>query len=448
MITKRLPRGVSGSILLLALLVVLAATLLLAGWAHVLATQVLNARASEPAIKRRIGMLNARAMAAQYALTRLPFGTVSTNVASLADPFGSPYGWGRMEWTTEIATNVFVSSPTFQWINHFSFGGFGGFAASNRVWVSALEHTNQLDVFLRTRSPQAAFYPGTFTINGSISVNRMSATNPVLVWTNLTGNFTRYQAPRAFSVGGGRIVGFPMVPVTAGNSSLSGTNFYDGRMEAPYPPLLSARQIYNDSVNPAITNDGIVIIPALTNTNNPANTVRVYEIRLADFPTTNPPVIVHHKIVATAQTNVKNIDLHIYGAVNPAAANQSPVIVSYGPFDTGDPAPQIHLRNVRFYNSTNSRPFLLHIRNNNSLTNRFEIRDAAGSSWRLAMNLWNSQGRFNIGGNMTILGGIWANRRVELSSGNNIYLRTDFLPLTMEYGLPRIGWIEIWEAAE
>ena len=430
--------------MLLALLVVLAATLLLAGWAHILATQVLNTRAAEPAIKRRIGMLNARAMAAQYALSGLPGGTLTTNVAVINDPFGSPYGWGRMEWTTSISTNVFLTSNYTVWLNHFSFGGFGGFSFSNRVLISALEHTNQLDVFLRTRAPQAAGYPGTFSINASCTSTRLFATNTILVWTNLSSTVSNYQAPAAFSVGGGRIVGFPMIPVTAGNSSLSGTNFYDGRMVTPYPPIFSARSIYNDDPNPYV-NDGIEITPPLTNTTNPVGTARIYTIRLDNFPSTNPPVILHHKVVATAQNNVVNLDLQIYGATNPALVNAAPVIISYGPMDSGDPAPQVRLRKVQLMNPTNSRPFLLQIRNNNTLTNRFEINSTSPSSWRLVLNLLNSRVSFAVGTNFTMRGGIWGNGVIELPSGNNVYLQKDLIPYIFEFAAPRMGWVEMWE---
>lgn len=211
---KPLPsfRGVEGTIMVFSLFLILGGTLVLAGWAQMLATRATYTTLTEEGQKRRIAMANGRALARQYVLNQMPAaGSFLGTNYSLAD------GWGGFDiqvppvnpWTN---TNFSVGNP-FNPISDSSF------VAATPGHVSNSAETNTWTFLIRSRSPVLAGFPAVFH-NPTLTSDTNQFTNVTtykIYWTNLVG-----------------LPNSPDIPFTSGvAASGPGTNAYVGYFASP-----------------------------------------------------------------------------------------------------------------------------------------------------------------------------------------------------------------------
>jgi hypothetical protein len=402
------------------------------------------------AVQRRIGLMNARALATQWALSNLPGGTIGNSTAFAN---GSNAAWGRMVWNTAWTSNMFTNAPSVSWSSHFGPGGLAGYAVSNNVTLSATNQTNTRNFFFRFNSPQAAEFGGVFSSSSQVG-SQVTFSNTILAWTNpSTTNVPRYYAPVTYSAGTSKLMKLPFVPITAGNTSLTTTNYFSGLLSRPFPPLVANRLIASDFTNS--TNDGIVVSPQLAVTNTGSTNNRTYTIRLDQMTnSSNTTFVTYHAIPATAQSTIQRVNLDIYGATNTSSLTNSPVVLTYGPFDSGSSNAAIPLNRIRLMSSSNNRRLFIQIVNNP--TNLFILERQGSADWALALNVFNTNSSAvmrltNSSSSSAVLlrGGMWVNRNIEVFGPFEVTTERSetpaIYPSALDRIMPRIGWLESWE---
>ena len=238
-------RNLQGTIMIFSLGVILGGTIVLAGWAQMMATRATYTTTTEEGQKRRIAIANGRALARQYVLNQMPSGTIGSALQgtnySLAD------GWGGF--AINFAAGVW-SNTNFVAGNPFNPISGPSFVVTNLGTISNGVEALNWTYLLRSRSPILSGYP--------IVVQNPATTN--LAW--VTGS-----APKIFW---SEVVGFsnsPSIPFTSGtNSSGLGTNGFIGYFASP----LSTNYIYSAATvtyptNTFSTNTAVFVPPAVTN---------------------------------------------------------------------------------------------------------------------------------------------------------------------------------------
>ena len=224
--------------MILALVVVLAATFVLAGWATMLATRTIFTEEAADGQKRRLAMQNARSMGMQWARQGIATNTIA-NVSAILDD-----NWGQFAAVT-AASNIFFTSLTNSStnINHFGPMGIGGFSIPVTASLVGQGFTNNRIFFFRSRSPLYGGYPLTAQTNTAVGATnfagvRVDTNGIALMFANAAGTSSAPAAP-AYSFSANRTVvitpgsstlapasRFPFVPVASGptgtNTAFSG----------------------------------------------------------------------------------------------------------------------------------------------------------------------------------------------------------------------------------
>ena len=88
--------------MIFSLVIILGGTLVLAGWAQMMATRATYSVMTEEGQKRRIAIANGRALARQYVLNQMPSGSITYFTTNLAN------GWGgfQINGVSNLWTNV------------------------------------------------------------------------------------------------------------------------------------------------------------------------------------------------------------------------------------------------------------------------------------------------------------------------------------------------------
>ncbi len=238
-------RNLQGTILIFSLIVILGGTLVLAGWAQMMATRATYTTTTEEGQKRRIAIANGRALARQYVLNQMPSGTIGSALQgtnfSLAD------GWGGF--AINFASGVW-SNTNFVEGNPFNPISGPSFVVTNLGTISNSAEALNWTYLIRSRSPVLSGYP--------IVVQNPATTN--LAWV----------AANAKKIFWSEVIGFsnsPAIPFTSGtNSSGFGTNGYIGYFASP----LSTNYVYSPATvtyptNTFSTNTAVFVPPPVTN---------------------------------------------------------------------------------------------------------------------------------------------------------------------------------------
>ena len=240
-------RSLQGAIMIFALMIILGGTLVLAGWAQMMATRATYTAMTEEAQKRRIAIANGRALARQYVLNQMPSGSIGSALQgtnySLAD------GWGgfAINYASAIWTNTnFVEGNPFNPI------GGPSFVVTNLGTISNTAEALNWTYLIRSRSPVLAGYPIVVQYPATTNLAWASASANKIFWSSVVG-----------------LSNSPVIPISSGtNSSGLGTNGYMGFFASP----VSTNYTYSAAsvtypTNTFATNTAVFVPPASTNGN-------------------------------------------------------------------------------------------------------------------------------------------------------------------------------------
>ena len=213
--------------MIFSLVIILGGTLVLAGWAQMMATRATYSVMTEEGQKRRIAIANGRALARQYVLNQMPSGSIGYFTTNLAN------GWGGFQ----------INGVTNLWTNaSFSVGNpFNQFSDTTFVVTNGGHVSNSLESYgwsflIRSRSPLLAGYPLTIHSPGTTNPGTFAAniTNKIF-WSNALG-FTNAAD----------------IPFTSGYtaSGAGSTNGYLGYFASP----MNTNYAYTDASGLSVTN--------------------------------------------------------------------------------------------------------------------------------------------------------------------------------------------------
>ncbi|MEI6491161.1 MAG: hypothetical protein WCO94_01340 [Verrucomicrobiota bacterium] len=238
-------RGLEGTIMIFSLVIILGGTLVLAGWAQMMATRATYATMTEEGQKRRIALANGRALARQYVLNQMPSGNIAYFTTNLTN------GWGGFQingasnlWTN---ANISVGNP----FNPFCDTTF---VITNVGHISNSVETYSWTFLIRSRNPLLAGFPLTVQAPASTNLTWASSNSNKIYWDNLM----------EFS-------NAPNIPFTSGTtaSGTGSTNSYIGFFASPMSTNYTSTDlspIY--PTNTFSTNTAVFSPPAITNGTN------------------------------------------------------------------------------------------------------------------------------------------------------------------------------------
>ncbi len=179
----------SGAALLLALMVVFAASFVLAGWAMILASRSVTSEDAALGQKRRISYQNAKNIGLQWARRGLGANAITNVTVSLTN------NWGQFSAAT-VASNILNTSLVDSRINHFSpMPNVFTLPVSTTLVGGGVTNSNTF--FFRSRSPLYGGYPlvaQTNTLGFTTNFSRVS------VATNGGGMALMYAQPGTLAV--------------------------------------------------------------------------------------------------------------------------------------------------------------------------------------------------------------------------------------------------------
>lgn len=226
--------------MIFSLFIILGGTLVLAGWAQMLATRATYATMTAEGQKRRIAMANGRALARQYVLNQMP-----ASASFLGTNYSLANGWGGFD---------IQVPPVNPWANtNFSIGNpfnpisDSSFVAVTPGHISNSAETNTWTFLIRSRSPVLAGYP--LVVQNPATTNLAWASSPQKIfWADVVG-----------------LSNSPAIPFTSGTNS-PGADAYIGIFASP----MSTNYSYTDvtvtyPTNTFSTNTAVFVPPAVTN---------------------------------------------------------------------------------------------------------------------------------------------------------------------------------------
>jgi len=255
---RKLWRSTSGSVMVFGLLIVTVGAVVLAGWAHSLASRTFNAEEALTAHQRRIAERNARYLAEQWVLLGHASNTVTTNSVSITvggtnwGGFTVSAGASNTLTTTNFLTNL-VGGFTQTNRNAFSPLGNGGFVTNVDVQLTqsfrgtdgvSRSATNTRRYLLRSRSPLYGGYPLVAHTGADdfewVTVNTNDGGSTLMYST--PASLTNAPTSQTYSANSFRFVAendsrtlqaspnsFPAIPMTSGDGS------YSGSLSSPVP---------------------------------------------------------------------------------------------------------------------------------------------------------------------------------------------------------------------
>jgi len=419
-----------GAVMIFALIVVLAATLVLAGWAQMMATATVYPDTTAQGMKNRIALENARAMARQYMLVSLPGGETLTNVAWEASLSNGAWGACSVNaaagfWTT---TNQLAGNP-------FSLFGPFSFVATNFATLTNSAQSVTWRFLVRSRSPLLAEYP--LVVHQTATTNLAWATNPYKIYyTNVLG-----------------YPGFPQVPFTSGtNASGAGTNGYAGYDAAPLSTNYSYTNVATNSITYTnATNTGATVLS--TNRSGSTYTTNYSGgVLTATLNSTQTDSILRYDVpnplpIKVSFTNTASGNTYINTYTNAAITNLTIVASS-------SQTNAMHIiiggnntstTNLTLSGTNNTRMIYL----NKLSSGALNLRTATTTnsySWMFAASLNNSTlsvtAPSGSGRKLTLTGGLRSDQNINLSSGNMTLAPATNLDIDNELMADRILWIE------
>ncbi len=388
------PNSRRGSAMLLALLVILAGSFVLAGWVMVMAAQVFFAEEAASAQKRHIAYANSRALAEQFILQFMATSPgVPAGSASLTD------GWGEFTLATGMSGSwiSLKSNAPPERLNPFSPGGALGYTVTLDTILSgsATRHFQ-----IRSRSPLFGGY--SFTIHQPVAAMPTGATiyTDTLTW------------PRKW--------GFAAPPLTSGETA-SGS--YAGYLpQIPMLDLIGA---------PVTVTAGTAGITETISGQKRVVTVDLNTLNLEGFPSAPDAILIHYEVPSDkgSSGNLTGAQLILQGGGSDLPAT----LITFK-------AGAIGLESVQL-TGTNARRIFLRV--SNPIGAPTLILSGTGS-WRLATTLLNAPCALNTGAGLTLTGGIRTNSAITISGGG-LTLYWESNPGGLEGLADRIAWLESFE---
>lgn len=374
--------------MLLALLVVLACSFVLAGWVILLASQTLSGEEAATAQKRRLAVHNSEALARQYVLQTMgTSGGVSGNASAAL-----PNGWGSFS-LANGTVGAWIAlksvSPPTQWNPFSPFGPFGYTVNLDAALAGNATRSFQI----RSRSPLFGGYPLTLHQPAPAAPGGLTA-NKTLSWPQQGG--------------------FPATPITSGET-VNGT--FSGYLpETPTTSLIGGVvTISSNSTGANITESG-----GFRNVS-----VDLGLLNIASLPTA---ALIHYEVPSGAGSgNLTGVRLTVQG--NATAGNLPPVLLT---FEAG----ALSLSTVTLQGASNSRRVYLRVSNPSGFTL------TGVGNWRLGMTfLNNTTCTMNATGGLILTGGIRTNGTLRITSGT-VSLSQEDDPAGLEGIVDRAAWLE------
>lgn len=407
-------RSSRGTVIILALVIVVVGAVVLAGWATMLATRSLFPPALLESQKRRIAKANGRALAREYILSSLPSGIVAATNVALADD------WGGFTIDNDNNVNILANSTPPTAYNPFSPAGRKGFEQLIAGSILTADETFTWSFRIRGHSPLFGGYP--LVLHRPMDTVSATVDTPeALLWMNadtLDFAHTSYQAASRLSLlphSGTNLSKFPYVPLAM--ESPTGVLNYGGEIDVT-PLTAAAAEITDDA---AIADDGITIVTTGT---EQTITLDLDVVNLFTAATVPENALLLYRI-NTAPGNVPII-LNLEGG---ADETLPPLHIVYETVASD-------LTTVNL-NGVNDRRTYLSIIKDTAVT----ITSAGATTWRMGLLLQGCPSDWALGGQLTLTGGIRTNANINVSSGT-IVLETDTDPGGLDSMADRIVWFE------
>jgi len=429
---KTLFRSHSGGVLIYALILILVAAAMTAGWVSVMGAQVLYAGEFATAVQRRIAFENASAVARQYALTNV---VTKNSAAGVSASVGS--GWGAVT----IAASAGAPLTSFQKVagyNHFNPGNGDVYAEQIAVSVTAGDASYSRVLQVKSRSPilggtLAQIHAPALLISGSASSSgRTVFWEPASSISIASQSFGMPLEPSntlAYAGGGTALPSnFPFAARTG--SEVMGVSNYAGALDV----VANASGINSLAVMAAASApNGVQSVSGSTSSN--ANgvvsdgagnvTIDLLDATLGNVVITGDVT----NLVFTGQTT---------GADRVTAGNEAAILVL-----VNQDSPATNLAQVDFNNS-NYRKLVLAIKTASGVATSFNFPQAASGSWRMMLVLESTPVTLLASGGLTLEGGIQTDRAVAIGSGS-LALQQETDPRLLDRLAPRDGWVEMYE---
>lgn len=258
----------AGSAILLALLVVFAASFVLAGWAMMLASRTLTSEEASVAQKRRISYHNARNIGMQWARNGLGGNAITNVTVTLTND------WGQFS-AASVASNILNTSIVDSRVNHFSpMPSIFTLPVSTTIVGAGVTNSNTF--FFRSRSPLFGGYPLVAQTNSS-ALDAATNFSRISVATNGGGMAMMYAQPGAITIAPASVTynaqtnrtvtdslgsafqapisAYPLPPMV---SSPSGATAYSGQLTAA-PPRTFTINALREAINTAYGTNALTV---------------------------------------------------------------------------------------------------------------------------------------------------------------------------------------------
>ncbi len=426
--TRPLSR-IGGTVMIFALVVILAGTLVLAGWVQMLATATVYPDTTAEGVKNRIAIENARAMARQYLLNSLPSGqSADSGWMGLAN------GWGLFRITNSgggfwTNTNDLAGNP---------FSPFGGqcFVVTKTAMFANNDYNVEWEFLIKSRSPITAGYP--------LVVHRPASTNLTNSWAGATNRKIYYADTLGFS-------GFPEVPFTSSTNSPGYTGNFSAPLSTNYPPTYVV--VTNQASFPSNTfTTNQLISSSGTNYNggtvsvtlNATDTTSSY-LRY-DVPARTPTNIFFTTNISGTNRRYTNVAITNLTIVGNSATNSLHIIIPANPAM----GTNTNLSTITLTNTSNTRKIYLNKQSTGNLTLRTATTNA-NYTWWFAASILPTNATLSVipptqsGRSLRITGGFRSASAITNTGTLTLNPETNAIGGTMdavEFISDRVLWIE------
>lgn len=431
-------RDIEGTIMIFSLVVILGGTIVLAGWAQMMATRAIYTTMTEEGQKRRIAIANGRALARQYVLNQMPSGAIGS--ALQGTNFSLSNGWGgfAINYAAALWTNTnYLAGNPFNPICGSSF------VVTNLGTISNSVETCNWTFLIRGRSPVLAGFPAVFH-------------NPLL--TSSTNQFTNVST---YKIYWSNIVGLPkspVIPFTSGSDAAGpGTNSYIGYFASPLNTNYAFTDVANVSGALSITNyntNGATYVStnAGSNTNTFITNYTGGSVSLVlNSSDTNINTVLRYTIAnsvtniySTTNTNGSKVTIRRYSnglvtnltLVASTASNTLHLIA-----DTNN----TNLSSITLSGTNNSRRLCVFRDGSQNLTLKTEST-GSNYSWWMALTAVNTNASLTINAptnakSLTLTGGVRTDRTITVTG--QLTILSNSLPASnAEVIMDRFLWLE------
>lgn len=423
-----------GTIMIFALVVILAGSLVLAGWVQMLATATVYPDTTAENVKNRIAIENARAMARQFLLNSLPSGSSADSGL-----MGLGNGWGLFRITNNSGqfwtnTNSLVGNP---------FSPFGNrcFAVTKGALFTCNDYNVEWEFLIKSRSPIVAGYPLVVHRTDTNPPNSLTPTNRRIFSNNIYFNTNSAL----------EIAKFPQIPFTSSTNSPGYTGSLSAPLSTNYPPTYVV--VTNQARFPSNTfTTNQLISSAGTNYNggtvsvilDAADTTSSY-LRY-DVPNRTPANIFFTTNISGTNRRYTNVAITNLSIVGYTATNSLHIIIPANPAM----GTNTNLAAITLTNTANTRKIYLSKQSTGNLTLRTATTNA-NYIWWFAATILPTNVTLSVipptqsGRSLRITGGFRSAGRITNSGTLTLTPETIFTGVDMdavEFIADRVLWIE------